>query len=83
LALRRLSIPSGVQRQTDQLMAVVFEAIFVLTPEAKPSPYAKRWWAKDLTKLRRVYTHLRNRARTVRRERIENRELERQAKFSI
>jgi hypothetical protein len=61
-------------------MAVVIEAIYALTPNAKPSPYAKRWWTKDLTKLRRIYTHFRNRARTLRRAGIESRELERQAR---
>jgi hypothetical protein len=61
-------------------MAVVLEAIYTLTPKAKPSPYAKRWWTKDLTKLRRVYTHFRNRARTTCRAGVENAELERQAR---
>jgi hypothetical protein len=56
--------PSGsVQRQTDRLMGVVLGAIEELTPRAKPSPYAKRWWTKDLTHLRRRYTYWRNRSR--------------------
>jgi hypothetical protein len=38
-------------------MAVVLEAIDALVPKAKLSLYAKRWWTKDLTKLRRIYTH--------------------------
>ncbi|KAF5001003.1 hypothetical protein FDECE_11092 [Fusarium decemcellulare] len=32
-----------------------------------PSPYAKRWWTTDLTRLRRSYTFWRNLARTRRR----------------
>jgi hypothetical protein len=48
-------------------MGVVLEAVNELTPKAKPSPYAKRWWTQDLTKLRRVYTYWRNRARAQRR----------------
>jgi hypothetical protein len=48
-------------------MTVVLEAVYALTPKAKPSPYAKRWWTKDLTQLRRVYTYWRSRARTERR----------------
>lgn len=56
-----------VQEQTDCLMHAVQEAVFALTPKAKPCPYAKRWWAQDLTKLRRVYTYWRNRARAQRR----------------
>lgn len=44
-----------VQTQTDRLMDVVLDAIHDLVPRAKPSPYAKRWWTTDLTKLRRTY----------------------------
>ncbi|EGU72704.1 hypothetical protein FOXB_16787, partial [Fusarium oxysporum f. sp. conglutinans Fo5176] len=42
-------------------------AVQALTPRAKPSPYAKRWWTNDLTQLRHVYTYWRNRARAARR----------------
>lgn len=45
-----------VQRQADRLMKVVLDAVSTLTPKAEPSTYAKPWWTKDLTKLRRVYT---------------------------
>jgi hypothetical protein len=37
-----------VQRQADRLMQVVLDAVTTLTPKAKPSPYAKRWWTQDL-----------------------------------
>ncbi|KAH7472001.1 hypothetical protein FOMA001_g13208 [Fusarium oxysporum f. sp. matthiolae] len=56
-----------VQTQTDRLMNVVLDAIHDLVPRAKPSPYAKRWWTTDLTKLRRTYTFWRNLARARRR----------------
>lgn len=59
-------------------MSVVLEAVHTLTPKAKPSPYAKRWWTQDLTQLRRIYTYWRNRARAERREWAE--ELEKSAK---
>ncbi|KAG6980291.1 hypothetical protein FocnCong_v009749 [Fusarium oxysporum f. sp. conglutinans] len=36
-----------IQQKTDRLMAVVLEAVRALTPKAKPSPYAKRWWTSD------------------------------------
>jgi hypothetical protein len=52
-----------VQKQADRLMQVVLEVVNTLTPKAKPSPYEKRWWTRDLTKLRQVYTYWRNRAR--------------------
>jgi exonuclease III len=56
-----------VQQKTDILMSAVSEAVHTLTPKARPSPYAKRWWTTDLTQLRRIYTHWRNRARSERR----------------
>jgi ribonuclease HI len=56
-----------VQQKTDRLMSAVSEAVQVLTPTAKPSPYAKRWWTEDLTQLRQIYTYWRNRARSERR----------------
>ncbi|KAL9561263.1 hypothetical protein ACKAV7_014618 [Fusarium commune] len=45
----------------------VLDAIDNLVPRAKPSPYAKRWWTTDLTRLRRMYTYWRNQARACRR----------------
>lgn len=69
-----------VQRQADRLMKVVLDAVSTLTPRAEPSPYAKRWWTKDLTKLRCVYTYWRNRARAQRRGGEALPELERQAR---
>jgi ribonuclease HI len=61
--------PSGgtVQQKTDRLMSTVWEAVHALTPRAKPSPYAKRWWTADLTQLRQIYTYWRNHARSERR----------------
>ena len=56
-----------VQEQTDRLMTMVSGAVVALTPNARPSLYAKRWWTRDLTQLRRVYTHWRNLARRQRR----------------
>jgi hypothetical protein len=56
-----------VQQKTDRLMAAVSEAVHTLSPKAKPSPYAKRWWTTDLTQLRYIYTYWRNHARSERR----------------
>lgn len=56
-ALQERPLDGDVQRQTDRLMQVVLEAVNSLVPKAKPSPYAKRWWTQDLTKLRKVYTY--------------------------
>ena len=79
-ALQERPACGDAQRQADRLMQVVLEAVNTLTPKAKPSPYAKRWWTKDLTKLRRVYTYWRNRARAQRRGGEALPELERQAR---
>lgn len=74
--------PQGgsVQQQTDRLMTAVTEAVFGLTPKAKPSPYAKRWWTTDLTRLRQAYTFWRNQARARRRMRQTSPELEQRAR---
>jgi ribonuclease HI len=70
----------NVQEQTDRLMAAVTEAVYNLTPKAKPSPYAKRWWTKNLTRLRQSYTFGRNQARARRRMGQTVLELEQRAK---
>jgi len=69
-----------VQQQTDHLMSAVLEAVHALTPKAKPSAYAKRWWTTDLTQLRRIHTYWRSRARTERRAGRRVLELEETAK---
>ena len=56
-----------VQQKTDRLMSAVSDAVHDLTPRAKPSPHAKRWWTTDLTQLRHIYTYWRNHARSERR----------------
>ncbi|KAJ3487744.1 hypothetical protein NLG97_g6342 [Lecanicillium saksenae] len=48
--------------------------------KAKPSSVAKRWWTEDLTQLRRIYTHWRNKARSARRAGCRARALEDAAK---
>ncbi|KAM0707302.1 hypothetical protein Q7P35_005540 [Cladosporium inversicolor] len=69
-----------VQRQSDRLMQAVLEAVNTLTPKAKPCPYAKCWWTRDLTKLRQVLTYWTNRARAPRRGGEALLELEQQAR---
>ncbi|EED11817.1 hypothetical protein TSTA_109970 [Talaromyces stipitatus ATCC 10500] len=55
-----------LQQRTDRLMSVVLEAVHTLTPKAKPSLYAKRWWTSDLTQLHYIYTYWRNHTRLER-----------------
>ena len=66
-ALAVTPVGGSVQQKTDRLMCAVSEAVRALTPKAKPSPHAKRWWTADLTQLRQIYTHWRNHARAERR----------------
>ncbi|EXU95332.1 reverse transcriptase domain protein [Metarhizium robertsii] len=61
--LEKLPTQGTVQQNTNRLMSVVCEAVRSLTPRAKPSPHAKRWWMTDLTQLRRIHTYWRNQAR--------------------
>mgnify|MGYP002718720533 FL=1 len=60
-------VEGSVQQKTDRLMSTVSEAVHALTPRAKPSSRAKRWWTADLTQLRQIYTYWRNHARSERR----------------
>jgi hypothetical protein len=78
--LRLMAAGGSVQQQTDRLMVTVLETVHELTPKAKPSAYAKRWWTADLTQLRRIHTYWRNRAKTSRRAGQTEPELERLAK---
>ncbi|SPJ70278.1 related to reverse transcriptase [Fusarium torulosum] len=50
--LKDRPVGNTVQQKTDRLMSAVLDAVQTLTPRAKPSPYAKRWWTNDLTQLR-------------------------------
>jgi endonuclease/exonuclease/phosphatase family metal-dependent hydrolase len=72
--------PQDTQAQTDRLLNIVATAVKALTPTARPSPYAKRWWTQDLTRLRREYTNLHNRARAQRRGGRLNEALEAEAR---
>ena len=78
--LETTSSEGTVQQRTDRLMSAVLEAVHALTPKAKPSPYAKRWWTTDLTQLRCIYTYWRNRARAERRAGQATADLEETAK---
>ena len=51
-------------------------------PKAKPSKYAKRWWANDLTAMRKEYTRARNLARSRRRQGRRDESLEVAAKIA-
>lgn len=62
------------------LGAMASRAVSRYTPKAKPSKYAKRWWTAELNTLRKSYTHLRNKARSLRRQGWRDVEVEEDAK---
>ena len=51
-----------------------------MVPKARPSPYAKQWWSKELTALKKKQSNLRNLVRANRRLRIKDTLLEDLAK---
>ncbi|KYK54123.1 hypothetical protein DCS_06080 [Drechmeria coniospora] len=73
-------IAIATRTQADHLMRLVTKALQDLTPRAQPPSYAKRWWTKDLTRLRRTYTYRRNQARAQRRAGQPRPDLEQRAK---
>ena len=64
-----------IKEQSTRLSDIVHNILDHHVPTSQPSPYAKRWWTLDLTKLRQDYTHMRNRWRSVRRTGGNDREL--------
>ena len=53
-----------VERFQDHIAGVIRNKV----PEARPSPYAKRWWTPELTTLRKTMTTARSQASRLRRE---------------
>lgn len=74
--------PNNVNEFTGQLMSVVARAINQLVPKAKPSPYAKRRWSEDLSKLRSTYTKFRNQACRARHQGYMQADLELEAQYA-
>ena len=69
----------NLDQYTDHFLQVVREAVLIHTPRTRPSPYTKRWWTADLTRMRRDYTYWRNQARSHRRGGTRNEALEARA----
>jgi exonuclease III len=58
-----------IEEMQQYIQQATEDAIRQHCPKAKPSVYRKRWWTPDLTALRRNYTWTRNLARSRRRQR--------------
>ena len=70
----------GTQEGCDRLLNTVSEVVQQMVPKARPSPYAKRWWSKELTALKKKQSSLRNLVRAKRKLCIEDTLLEDSAK---
>lgn len=57
---------SELDATAGRLTGRVSAAIRQLVPVARPSPYGKRWWTRELTALRDTYTWYRNRCTRAR-----------------
>ena len=59
------------QEQLDEVAErfhqIVQSTVIAAVPRARPSPYCKRWWTRELTSLRRSFTSARNQLVTIKR----------------
>jgi hypothetical protein len=55
-----LDTKSQLDQAAEDLVALVNTTLDEMVPRAKPSPYAKRWWTRELSQLRYQLTVLRN-----------------------
>lgn len=62
-----LDTKDHLDRAAEELVATVNAILEETVPRAKPSPYTKRWWTKELSHLRRRLTTMRNHVTTLRR----------------
>ncbi|KAI2886808.1 hypothetical protein CBS63078_10859 [Aspergillus niger] len=69
-----------LEHQLQHLTGEVSQALHQVAPQAKPSPYCKRWWTRELTALRDEYNHARNQCERARRYGYPQPELEKTAK---
>jgi hypothetical protein len=62
-----ITSPHELEQHLDHLVGEVARVMHEVAPQAKPSPYKKRWWTRELTELRDVYNHARNQSVRARR----------------
>jgi len=58
----------SVDHLATQLVNAIQRAIDETTPRKSPSPFSKRWWNDELTKMRKETNKLRNKSRRTKRE---------------
>ena len=47
-----IRMPPELDSALDQLEGAILQTMEAIVPKRKPSPYAKRWWTRELTQLR-------------------------------
>jgi hypothetical protein len=62
------SSPEQLDERVERFQEHIAGVIRSKVPEARPSPYAKRWWTPELTTLRKTMTTARSQASRLRRE---------------
>lgn len=62
-----ITCPEELEQQLQYLVWGVEQALHQVAPKAKPSPYCKRWWTRELTTLRDEYNRARNQCERTRR----------------
>jgi hypothetical protein len=67
LTVSPLDTTDQLDLEAEALIALVSTTIEEMVLRAKPSPYTKRWWTKELIYLRHQLTVLRNKVTTLRR----------------
>ena len=55
-----LTIEENIDRFANDLTEAIRKAIAETTPRKKPSPFSKRWWNEELTRLRKELNQMRN-----------------------
>ena len=65
--MKRITDTNTFDRAAEIFVSSVNSILEENVPRAKESPYAKRWWTRELTQLRADFTRKRNRVTTMRR----------------
>jgi hypothetical protein len=65
--MKRITDTNTFDRAAETFVSSVNSILEENVPRARESPYAKRWWTRELTELQADFTRKRNRITTLRR----------------
>jgi ribonuclease HI len=54
------AVPQEIDTYVEEVVTAIQKAISETTPRKRPSPFSKRWWNEELTKMRKEANKLRN-----------------------